>query len=116
MILIDSPFVCTRRTGGLSCTDAMICSPEKSFTEPMIYPPPNHMRWVPEQPEVLHVARDRLVASMMEHDANRLLSQSLVRNRVVYDSTKFLISLLNSCRHSVLCLVWYVKKIQKLKK
>ena len=44
------------------------------------------MRWVPEQPEVLHVARDRLVASMMEHDANRLLSQSLVRNRVVYDS------------------------------
>jgi hypothetical protein len=44
------------------------------------------MRWVPEQPEVLHVARDRLVASMMEHDANRLLSQSSVRNRVVYDS------------------------------
>jgi len=52
----------------------------------MIYPPPHHMRWVPEQPEVLHVARDRLVASMMEHDANRLLSQSSVRNRVVYDS------------------------------
>ena len=44
------------------------------------------MRWVPEQPEILHVARDRLVASMMEHDANRLLSQSSVRNRVVYDS------------------------------
>ena len=44
------------------------------------------MRWVPEQPEILHVARDRLVASMMEHDANRLLSTSTVKNRVVYDS------------------------------
>jgi len=60
--------------------------PKTGINVPMIYPPPHHMRWVPEQPEVLHVARDRLVASMMEHDANRLLSQSSVRNRVVYDS------------------------------
>ena len=63
-----------------------IPKPKTGINVPMIYPPPEHMRWVPEQPEVLHVARDRLVASMMEHDANRLLSQSLVKNLVVYDS------------------------------
>ena len=64
----------------------LIQRPKTGINVPMIYPPPHHIRWVPDQPEVLHVARDRLVASMMEHDANRLLSQSLVRNRVVYDS------------------------------
>ena len=52
----------------------------------MIWPPPKLMRWVPVQPEALHVARDRLVASMMEHDSNRLLETSKVLNRVVYDS------------------------------
>ena len=76
----------TTTTSSAAPAAPKIPRPKTGINVPMIYPPPNHMRWVPEQPEVLHVARDRLVASMMEHDANRLLSQSLVRNRVVYDS------------------------------
>ena len=60
--------------------------PKTGINVPMIWPPPEHKRWVPAQPETLHVARDRLVASMMEHDANRLLGTSKVLNRVVYDS------------------------------
>ena len=61
-------------------------SPKTGVDIPMIWPPPQHIRYVSREPELLYVARPNLVEDMVFADAQRLAHPEMVLSRVVYDS------------------------------
>lgn len=59
--------------------------PKNGTGLPMQIPGPEHINWIPAEPEKTYQVTDTLVAKMVLHDSQRLSNPHTLLNRVVYD-------------------------------
>jgi hypothetical protein len=60
--------------------------PKSGIDLPQVWPPFQHIEWVPPDPEALAESRSDIIDEMCAHDGRRFTHPHLMRNRIVYDS------------------------------